>query len=423
MKKIGIFIVLLLLFVIPFTSAISTTLRDSYDKKETIIAEIKGNILSPINFGDIEFKRRNVGVPLDYGVENIEDKHFVWAVAPDNNGTYTLNVNNIETTVNGVNQIINYTQNFTVSENLTEYSVTPGVINTKKNFIVEITSYLDSDNVVHVNFPHENDITVKPGKNSFTFSIDSVKETLFAGINIGKYDVPLYVPIENKNVFYRQSGIYFEPTNIKRSIVVGDRPIYIVTIRNPENRSYQNVVFNYDKKLFYISDDKPFSIVSGGRRDFNLTFKNAINKEFSNQIEIDYDNRTVFLPLEIAIADKSSDVNMNQSTVFQYFCSELAGTKCSIDQTCSGETKDGLDGACCLGTCQAVVVQSSGSSTSQIIGYILAVAIFLIIGYLIYKFKKTKKEVGDDIEEKLGPSRLSKMKAAGMVEDKRRDLP
>ena len=47
-----------LLLVLPFASAISTTLKGDYTQKETIITEIKGNILSAINEKNIEFKRK-----------------------------------------------------------------------------------------------------------------------------------------------------------------------------------------------------------------------------------------------------------------------------------------------------------------------------------------------------------------------------
>lgn len=426
MKKIGVFVYLFLFLLLSFSfvSGISTTLKESYDKKENIIIEVKGNILSPIRFDDIEFKRKNVVVPLEYDVMNIEDKHFIWAIAPDKNETYTLLINNLETTVDGQKQIINYTQNFNVLENLTRYSVKPGFVNAKGDFEIEINSYSDFNIIINTNFPYENSLNLKPGSNKFTFLTDSIKSDLFTSIKIGDYNVPLYLNLEDKNIINRKKGLYFEPVNIKRSISLGERPVYLVSVRNYDNVPYQKVKLLYDKQIFFINPDKEFDISSGGKFEFNLTFRKNIDKDFSDKIEMNYANSSLVLPLEIKIGDAKSDVAVkNSSSEFQYFCSELAGVKCVSDEKCNGEVKEGLDGTCCLGSCQVQVVEEN--SSSQWIGYVLALLIFLILGYLVYRFKKAKQEGNDEIAEKLGPSRLSKMKAAGMVEDKRerKDLP
>ncbi|MDO8564163.1 MAG: hypothetical protein Q7R87_04090 [Nanoarchaeota archaeon] len=424
MKKIGIFVLLFLLLMVSFVSAVSTTLEEGYDKKENILIEVKGNILSPINVGDVEFKRKNVGVPLDYGVLNLEDKHFIWAIAPDKNETYTLLINNLETTVNGQKQMINYTQNFIVFENLTDYSIKPGVITAKGDFEIEINSYVDSEIIIQVNFPYEDNLRIKPGNNKFTFLTDKIKEDLFTSIKIGKYSVPLSLDIDDKSSVSRKKGLYFEPVSIKREILSGERPVYLIKIKNAEDRNYQDVKIKYDKDLFFITPDGVFNIANEGNYNFNLTFKKAVDKNIKDQVEIIFDNSSIVLPVEITLSENAIPISANTSEGFQYFCSELAGVKCISGESCSGEEKEGLDGLCCLGVCQAVAVEEEGN-TSEIIGYILALGIFLILGYLIYRFKKAKKEGNDEIAEKLGPSRLSKMKAAGMVEEKieRKDLP
>ena len=424
MKKIGIFAFLFLILSISFVSAISTTLKENYDKKENIIIEVKGNILSPINVEDIEFKRKNVGVPLDYGVLNLEDKHFIWAIAPDKNETYTLLINNLETTVNGQNSMINYTQNFNVLENLTDYSIKPGIITAKGDFEVEINSYLDNEISILVNFPYENNLIIKPGNNKFTFLTNTIKEDLFTSIRIGKYSVPLNLDIDDKNTITKKKGIYFEPVSIKRDVSLGDRPVYLIKVRNTDDKAYQNIKIKYDKEIFFITPDQSFNLDKQEIFNFNLTFKKAVDKNIKNQVEIIFDNSSVILPVEITLSENVIPINTNNSEGFQYFCSELAGVKCISGESCSGEEKEGLDGLCCLGVCQAVAVEEEGN-TSEIIGYVLALGIFLILGYLIYRFKKAKKEGNDEITEKLGPSRLSKMKAAGIVEEKtpRKDLP
>jgi hypothetical protein len=424
MKKIGVIALLVLLFSVSFVSAVSTTLKESYERKENILVEVNGNILSPIKFENIEFKRKNVPVPLEYDVLNVEDKHFIWAIAPDKNETYTLYINNLETTINGQKQIINYTQNFNVGVNLTDYSIRPGIVNTRADFEIEIISYIDSNIEIDTNFPYESKIDIKPGSNKYTFLTSSIKNDLFTSIKIGKYSVPLYLDLANSKTNVKKGGLYFEPVSIKRNVVLGDRPIYLISLKNYDNRSYENVKFDYNKQILFINPDKDFTIKSGENLEFNVTFRNNIDKEVNQKIHISYDGKTNDLPIDISIDSSGSLIAPKNSTSeFQYFCSELAGVKCISGEICSGEVKEGLDGACCLGSCQTQTVEEGDSS--GIIGYVLALLIFLILGYLVYRFKKAKQEGNDEIAEKLGPSRLSKMKAAGIVEDKneRKDLP
>ena len=100
MKKvlIIIFLIVFALFVLPNALAITTDLQDDYARSESMIIQITGSILEGINKNQVEFSRGNVLVSLDYGIEKINGKWYVWAIAPSNEGNYTFRLKDIATT-------------------------------------------------------------------------------------------------------------------------------------------------------------------------------------------------------------------------------------------------------------------------------------------------------------------------------------
>ena len=113
-------LLLILALIIPLASSISTTMLPAYQPSDTMIIEIQGNILEPITPQDIVFKRAHVAIAVDYDVKRIGDKYYLYAQLPINPNNYTLFINDIDTTVNGQAQVIDYNQTFQVIGNTSE---------------------------------------------------------------------------------------------------------------------------------------------------------------------------------------------------------------------------------------------------------------------------------------------------------------
>ena len=142
MKKIIVLCAFIFLSISSVT-AISTDLKSSYEKGETIIIEIKGNILEPITNSQIEFLRGHVAIPLEYESKKLSGKYYLWAIAPQQENNYTLLIKDITTTVAGRTEKIDFVQNFSVSQNSTDYFVKPGIVLAQKDFSIDI--YLNED--------------------------------------------------------------------------------------------------------------------------------------------------------------------------------------------------------------------------------------------------------------------------------------
>ena len=189
-KEIGFVLAVLFVFALPGTFAISTDLKSSYQPGETIIIKISGNILEPIKMRDVLFKRGHVGISLEYNVLKIGGGYYIWANAPTSENNYTLEINNLATTVEGQARQITFEQNFSVLGNKTDYYIKPGAIYTSSDF--EITAFLNEDieKIIEINFISASDFVLKPGENKLSFSIDEIEETGVYNLTIGKYILP-----------------------------------------------------------------------------------------------------------------------------------------------------------------------------------------------------------------------------------------
>jgi len=378
---------ILLLFVLltsNFVSAISSDLRETYQPGETMIIELSGNILENIPTENVEFRRAHVKVPFDYDIKKIEGRYYLWATAIPIEGNYTLVINNIVTTVVGNIQKVNYEKNFTVKGNFIDYSVKPGLISTKEDFELNIMLNEDTDKVINLNFPVDQNIVIKPGENKLKFSIVNVTSTRFIKIKVGKYTLPVYI-IANKTVVITPS-LKLVPDYIQRSTSGKEALSYQIIIQNTGNNKVKDISIFYNKELFS-TDLKATEGIIIERNDslrFNLIVKET-GKEIKEKIYVNTPSLSIDLPVEIKITENATQIQ-NASKGVLYYCSEISGTICSANEACTGKTETSIDGLCCIGKCSSKEEEPSRTW----IGYLLLAIVLGILGYLYMRYKKAK---------------------------------
>jgi len=164
-------IFLISILLLNTVSAITTNLAESYQPGETIIIKIEGNILEPIYPSDVVFKRNHVAVAVNYDLKKIDGIYYLYAQTPINPNNYTLYINDISTTVNGVSSSVDFNQSFKVEGNLTDYSISPGfIISNSQSIDLTINSNLDQQSTISSNFPDEHSIILNPGSNIVSLS-------------------------------------------------------------------------------------------------------------------------------------------------------------------------------------------------------------------------------------------------------------
>ena len=187
-----IFLLLVFCLIVPEVSSISSTIRDVYSPRETIVAEITGGILTPIRPEQIKIVReRNLDVAVQLGVGKLGNKHFIWMGAPSNPGNYSLIIRDVVALVNGVPEVTEYRKDFSVQGQIVDFSIVPGFVLANEDFRITVNAYIETD--VQIDFPEPRTVHLYPGTNYVDFSIEKVLGTQQTIIKFGRYQIPAYI--------------------------------------------------------------------------------------------------------------------------------------------------------------------------------------------------------------------------------------
>ncbi len=404
MKKLVIlFCVILFLAVNVF--AISSDLKAEYERGETIIAEISGNIVEPIGKEQIEFRRGHVAVPLEYDFRKLGDKWFLWAIAPNSENNYTLVVKDIATTLAGNVERIDFEQNFSVLGNLTDYSIKPGFVYASADFSINVQLNEDFDKTITVNFPSEREVILNPGDNKIDFSISNVNETGFRKINFGKYAVPLYL-IAGDNVADGKGEITLRvnPISVVSTVLAGEIIEYPFTIVNFGDEVIDDIKIEYNRGMFNINAPERIEIKPKEAVSFNISFAFELSEEIkesgiNESVYVKAGDFVLELPVKISFTINESEVEtpyLEEKEVL-YYCSELNGLICSGGEVCDGEEKETIDGMCCTGKC---ALEKKGNS-KRWISWTIVIVLLIAIIFIFWKYRKTKSSGKEDFARRV----------------------
>jgi hypothetical protein len=385
---------LIAVFCVSFSSAISTSLLGSYQPSESVIINISGNILSTIKIEQIEFKRANVLVPLESGIEKFGNVYYLWFIAPKEKGNYTIYIKDLETTLEGRQEKIEFKQDFSIAGNLTDYNIKPGAITTQEDFSIDVSVYKDEPIEINVELDEVKSVELQPGENKIDFSIKNIEESKTIVVKIGKYAIPVRIikiggsSSSGLGDTATESDFRVLPIFIFRELSPNDKGIvYPITISNLGKESISNIFISYDKDYFNVFPEELKNISSGKEIEVNLTIKNIPNESIKKTIFIDFGSKVI--PITVMLNRTLSTNNTKTESSVLYYCDELGGRLCSANEICEGVVKASYDGNCCVGTCKTEE-SSEGGGWGTIIG-ILIVGIIIAGGIVLFlKYKKAK---------------------------------
>lgn len=406
--RFGVILAILFVLVcVPNVSAFSTDMKEVYQPGETMIITLIGNVVEPIGKGDVEFLRGHVAVPFDYDIKRIGEDYYVYAVIPptENNGTmYSFVIHDLDTTVDGQNQKIEYSQNFTVMGEKKPYSITPGFFIVNDTFELTVNSYVDERIVVQTNFPVPREVTLNSGENTIEFEVKGIGGGIY-DVSFGDYVFPVLLLSEVRD---RPNIFGFNPPLFDEVILINTPHTYKITIINNGEDDLENVVFDYDTDLFSLTPGNLKKLDAGDTAELSLVLR-ELRKDIDSQIWVYSGNMSQSLPVRISYTSDQTKIDeaKNRSGIIGYDCAELSGKVCSASQTCSEKTVATRDEAnCCIGICQSG--ESSISGTGWI-GWALGVILVLVLAYSMMKYYKGKNKPGalekriESAEKKLLP--------------------
>ncbi|MDP3881613.1 MAG: hypothetical protein Q8Q31_01915 [Nanoarchaeota archaeon] len=398
--------ILIFLFIISLSvesTALEISMKKVYSPGETIIAEIRGPIFDPILLEDVEFKRENVRVPLEYDLKKFGDNYFIWAGAPKSPGNYTFLMKDVATTINGKEEKIDFAYNFSVSGEMIEYSVVPGFILTSQDIEIDITLNRDLDK--NISLGDDNlQIFLQPGDNKIKILFRDLVNYDDKRFKVGAYLLPVKLIDNDFKEIVIKKGLVISPSVISERGSLDVRSNYTLSVRNSEDKEIKNIHFTYDESKFRILPKGNFSLNPNQTRYYNLTILNISNLKDYEEIYARSNASYARLLVNINIVANSelNDSDLNSSSINktnkELRCSEIRGGRfCSAGQVCSGQSVSSLDGSCCIGACN--IKKKSGSNSW--LGYILGLILVGILGYVYYNYQKTKKNKGDSFKKKV----------------------
>ena len=403
MRNLGKFVLFVLVLgvcVAGNASGISSDIKEVYDPEETMIIEISGNILEPIFREDVEFKRGHVGIPLDYDIKKLEDKYYLWAIVPRNEGNYTLVVNDISTTIEGKVDSVDYEKDFAVLGNLSDYYVKPGFVYAREDF--EIVAWLneDLDKEIEVEFVEDENVILKPGENKLEFSIKDIKETGLISLMVGKYSIPSYVVIGERIIEEILPNLRFKPRRIESKVLEGETPEYPFSIVNSGGADIKGLYLEYDENKFTISPDSEINISYGDQEYFVLTFEQGVEDDIDEIVYAKSGNFSLELSVKIELTSEEEEtgtpyLEKDQVESAGYHCHELNGIICSAEEVCSGEEVPSLDeGVCCISPDRCEMKKGFGF-WGILIGILIVLIVAGVLAFIWFKYKKTKISRGE----------------------------
>jgi hypothetical protein len=375
-----------------FAGAINVNMKDAYAIKETIVSEIQGNILEPLSADNLQLKRANVDVPMEYGLKRLGGKYYFWAIAPNSAGNYSLIIKDIVTITGGETKKIDFSQSFLVSENLTDYNVKPGFVLSDRDFELKVLLNEDFEKKIISEFPDKREIILQPGENKISFHINDFTNSSITHIFIGRYRIPIYLIGKNdQNAVYASNlqELKFQPEMVDGEFMLGDNTKYLIGLKNLGNDRVENISFYYDKSKFSPSVEDNISLNQNEIIYFNLTIKNLSIGAFNENIYAKSANSSARLAFRLNVLENDALTEENKSeNEDRYRCAEISGGRiCAEEQVCSGEVKDSLSGPCCVGICTA-----KPSPSKAWVGFLLA-GVVILIGVIVYvKYKKVKAD-------------------------------
>ncbi len=384
---------LILLFFISSVSAISSDLKSSYTKGETAIGQISGVILESINNDNVELRRGHVLVPLEYELKKAGENYFIWFTSPLNENNYSLIIKDIVTIINGKTSSLDYVHNFTVVSNVSDYSINPGFISSSKDFEFKIFLNEDQEKSISIDIPSAREFILKPGQNTLKFSISEFNQTGLRKISIGKYIVPVYTIVSQENTSGEKPKLRVEPNSIVSTAYTLDNLTYPFQIINFGDKKIEDIIFEYNKELLSLSQEIK-SLDSNSFLEINITIIKEIDEDIKKNgikenILLKMKDENITLPIFISFTDNKTEANtpyLQNNSI--YYCVELNGLVCSAGQTCSGQIRASVEGACCIGKC--TLEEQASEGTGKWVGYLVWFLIILLFVYLIRRYKKTK---------------------------------
>ncbi|MBR9701661.1 hypothetical protein GOV13_01940 [Candidatus Pacearchaeota archaeon] len=420
--------IMFLLLLLPLASAVEFDMKSNFSKGETLITKISGNFQKPPFKGTTKFYRGHVRVPIDPSILKINDEFYIYAQLPENEANYSLVIEDAKYYVGSLISEDDLVQNFSISNNLADFSVDPGVVITDKDFSLEVQNLQDSKLTIQIlTSPLEIDegnsetgffaslleeesgetkvvqgdasVTLKSGEiEKIKFKLEDIENPVLKTITLSsentEYEIPVYVFLNESSKKDKKRKFDFDMPELEFTMSTNSNLTKIVYLINEGEDDLENITLSISESL------EPYMTLL-------TTEIEDLKEDEQEKIELYFQSGDYDLDL-VEGQIKAKESYEGEQDVYAYIgvsfdilesyteepgaktCLEVGGTICTHDQKCDSDEINAKDDKCCLTECQEIGSDTSG----KIIGWAIVI---IVLGFLAWFFKFKYKGAKGDI--------------------------
>ena len=405
MKKI--FTIFFLILFISGIFAVEININEEYSQGETLIAKISGNFLTPLTRNNIFFYEEHVRIPFEYGLTKIDSDYYLYVIlVGKKEGNYSLSIENIKYMIGGNINDENIIKNFSITNQIADFSITPGFVSTSENFSLTFQNLKSQSLDININTENfernvfistfntkETSINLKSGEIKKINFIIEEGETIFQEMTISSenltYEVPVYILGIEKSSEMPKKSFDFQNSDLIISLPLNSIHKEKIYLYNKNNVDLEDISISLSDSLSsfaVISSENIEKIESNSNVSIELSLFSEEEKKSEGYIYASSENESVSLFISVNFLKNTSNVVISSPKT----CAELNGTIYDTEtQSCSQPT-NAKDGWCCLGEVNQIQENNSGRIIAVILILIMVVG---LIWFYFKKYKQSKKPV------------------------------
>lgn len=400
--------------------ALETNIKNSYKLGETLIMSVSGNFLEKISSDSVKFYSGRLYVPMETGVSKIGTTYYIYSVLPDKEANYTLIIENVKYKELDKEISKDLKFNISVSGNYTDFSISPGVVVSNKDFNIKIKTKLNPAKIKYSSNSNSQEISLNADtERVISFSANNFPKNLsILNFESGstKYSVPVY--ITNSSSYNEDSVLLFSEKEYSFFALAEEYFQFEINVINNGWSNLTNITITQENldNLVNISDNFIFSLSPKTSKKIILTVYSEDEKVTSGKIIAKSGNLSYSSMVNLNVTEDKKEfqeiINQTQGTQL-LSCVEMNGNICKSEESCDSlsQNRYSSDGICCLGKC---TTQTKPSSSKTII-ILVSLIVLGVIGFFVYKKMKTNrisaknilKKTENEYEERFKPKETS----------------
>lgn len=424
MKKSNCILIILsltLLINLSFVSAIKVVSPENISKEGVFTAQISGDFSQPVLKNNIAFFRERLDktgfleIPVDFTLFKMNNVFYIYApLTAKDPGIYQIVIEEVEYREAGKTIDDDIVMNFTITEELSDFSFSPGYIDADDDFSIQVENFQGEDITLTLQMEtitgeeggivyfeedeNTKEFTLTPGKHTINFNADLIGATtkiLYLSTENNGYSIPVSLTVEEVVMDYSVYTMSLFPEELSIDMATNSEKTKSLYIYNTGSKPLTNVELILSEELSLysrLSEDNFGQIYPDSNANFNLSVAVGGAKTLEGTIEITAEpGLSRVIPVRV-IVDEDYDPSQEEPEPLlpsQQTCGEMNLQICLESETCSGDLLPGKDAICCVGRCSTIET----SSTGMIFGWIILIVIIAAAAWFFFKkYKKVQKK-------------------------------